>query len=242
MRTIKIRIMPAHPVEIIISELKNNEILSQFTKEELNILNSEVKEVTYTKGDEIIHEGQKPTGIYGILDGTAKLYQNGFNGKEQILRFVKQGDIVGYRSLLGGEAFAASCTVLDNKLTAIYIPEIIFNSLLRISSKVSFDILKKISLDLGEAGKTITLLAQKTVRERLAEILLLLEKKLGIDPEGFINISLTREEMANLIGTATESAIRLISEFKADHLIEVCGRKIKILDHKMLTRLGHVHL
>jgi CRP-like cAMP-binding protein len=84
--------------------------------------------------------------------------------------------------------------------------------------------------------------AQKTVRERLAEILLLLEQKLGVDPEGFIKISLTREEIANIIGTATESAIRLISEFKQDSLIEVDGRNIKILNHDKLMKLGHVVL
>lgn len=234
--------MYSDSVELIISELKNNDVLKEFSQDEIKILNNEIIEVTYHKGQEIIHEGCKPTGIYGILKGTAKLYQNGFNGKEQILRFVKRGDIIGYRSLLCGESFSASCTSIDDELVAIYIPEIIFNKLLKVSSKVSFDILKKISLDLGEAGKTITLLAQKTVRERLAEVLLFLEKKLGVDQEGFINITLTREEMANLIGTATESAIRLISEFKGDKLIKVSGRKIKILDHKMLTRLGHVTL
>jgi CRP-like cAMP-binding protein len=65
---------------------------------------------------------------------------------------------------------------------------------------------------------------------------------LGVDPEGFIKISLTREEIANIIGTATESAIRLISEFKQDSLIEVDGRNIKILNHDKLMKLGHVVL
>ena len=72
------------------------------------------------------------------------------------------------------------------------------------------------------------------MRERLAEVLLLLEQKLGTDPEGFIKISLTREEIANLVGTATESAIRLISEFKQDELISVDGRNIRILNHDKL--------
>ena len=95
---------------------------------------------------------------------------------------------------------------------------------------------------MGESSNTITFLAQKTVRERLAEVLLLLEQKLGTDPEGFIKISLTREEIANLIGTATESAIRLISEFKQDNYIEVEGRNLKILNHEKLRKLGHVVL
>ncbi|MCT6868429.1 Crp/Fnr family transcriptional regulator [Apibacter sp.] len=232
-------IMPKNSVDLIISELKNKEILSKFTKDECNILDKEMKEIRYEKGQEIIHEGYKPTGIYGILSGTGKIYKRGFNGKEQILRFVKKGEIVGYRSLLGGETFSASCTVIDD-ITAVYIPEIIFHRLLEVSSKVAFDVLKKISQHLGEAGKTITLLAQNTVRERLAVILLFLEKKLDVDHEGFIKINLTREEMANLIGTATESAIRLISEFKNDELIEVEGRRIKIINHQKLSRLGHV--
>lgn len=100
--------------------------------------------------------------------------------------------------------------------------------------------LQKFAYELGESSNTITFLAQKTVRERLAEVLLLLEQKLGADPEGFIKISLTREEIANLIGTATESAIRLISEFKQDQLIETEGRNIKILNHEKLMKLGHV--
>ena len=75
---------------------------------------------------------------------------------------------------------------------------------------------------------------ENSSRERLAEVLLLLEQKLGTDPEGFIKISLTREEIANLVGTATESAIRLISEFKQDELISVDGRNIRILNHDKL--------
>jgi len=102
--------------------------------------------------------------------------------------------------------------------------------------------LQKIAYELGEASKTIAFLAQKTVRERLAEVLLLLEQKLGTDPEGFIKISLTREEIANLVGTATESAIRLISEFKQDELISVDGRNIRILNHDKLKKLGHVSI
>ena len=84
--------------------------------------------------------------------------------------------------------------------------------------------------------------AQKTVRERLAEVLLLLEQKLGTDPEGFIKISLTREEIANLVGTATESAIRLISEFKQDELISVDGRNIRILNHDKLKIGTRIYL
>lgn len=219
---------------------ENPEILKHFSKEELSELSHEKKLITFKKGEFIIEEGAIPKGVYYIDKGTAKMFKLGFNGKEQILRFIKTGDIIGYRSILSNQPYGASATAMEDT-EACFIPEKFFLKVLEHHPKLAFDVLRRIAVDLGESAQTITFLAQKTVRERLAEVLLLLEKKLGTDKDGFIKISLTREEMANLIGTATESAIRLISEFKTDHLIEVEGRKIKILDHQKLIKLGHVN-
>ncbi|HFK5506139.1 Crp/Fnr family transcriptional regulator [Elizabethkingia anophelis] len=193
------------------------------------------------KGDTIFDEGDFPQGVYFIDRGTVKLSKSGFFKKEQILRFCVEGDLVGYRSLLCDEPFGATAEAMeDAEIT--FLPAETFNHLLEADPKLSYAMLQKIAYELGEASKTITFLAQKTVRERLAEVLLLLEQKLGTDPEGFIKISLTREEIANLVGTATESAIRLISEFKQDELISVDGRNIKILNHDKLKKLGHVSI
>ncbi len=224
----------------IYKEFENENIRKHFSKEELQDLEEGMQEIKLQKGDTIIEEESRPQGVYYVKSGTAKLYKVGFNGKEQILRFAKEGDIIGYRSLLCDEKFSASATALED-MEIMYIPEYFFHKLLEVSPRLAFDMLKRIAHELGEAGRTITILAQKTVRERLAEVLILLEQKLGTDENGFINISLTREEMANLIGTATESAIRLISEFKTDEYIEVEGRKIKILDHQKLNKLAHVN-
>jgi CRP-like cAMP-binding protein len=170
-----------------------------------------------------------------------KLSKSGVYGKEQILRFVKEGDLIGYRSLLCGEDFQASAEAMSD-IEVTFVPADIFMHLLEVDTKLCFVMLQMIAFELGESSNTVTFLAQKTVRERLAEILLLLEQKLGTNPEGFIQISLTREEIANIIGTATESAIRLISEFKNDSLIEVEGRNIKIINHEKLRKVGHVTL
>lgn len=227
-------------IQNICELFENQEILKNFTKEELTELSHEKRIISYKKGDIIIEEGATPKGIYYMDKGTAKMSKLGFNGKEQILKFAKKGDIVGYRSILSKQPFGASAIAMENT-EVCFIPEKFFLRVLEFHPKLAFDVLRRISEDLGDSAQTITFLAQKTVRERLAEVLLLLEKKLGTDKEEFINISLTREEMANLIGTATESAIRLISEFKADELIEVDGRRIKILDHQKLIKLGHVY-
>ena len=93
---------------------------------------------------------------------------------------------------------------------------------------------------MGEANSFITDIAQKTVRERLAEVLLFLVNDFGLDNDNFLNISLTREELANIVGTATESVIRLLSEFKSDKLVELNGRKIRILNTKGLEKISNV--
>ncbi|KEY18225.1 Crp/Fnr family transcriptional regulator [Kaistella antarctica] len=193
----------------------------------------------FNKGGIIFEDGEVPNGVYFLNRGTAKLSKQGVYGKDQILRFIKEGDLIGYRSILCGEDFQAEAEAMT-EVEATFLPADLFLQLLEVAPKFSFVMLQKIAFELGESSNTVTFLAQKTVRERLAEILLLLEQKLGTDPEGFIKISLTREEIANIIGTATESAIRLISEFKQDKLIEVEGRNIKILNHEKLIRLGHV--
>ena len=193
----------------------------------------------FNKGGIIFEDGEVPNGVYFLNRGTAKLSKQGVYGKDQILRFIKEGDLIGYRSILCGEDFQAEAEAMT-EVEATFLPADLFLQFLEVAPKFSFVMLQKIAFELGESSNTVTFLAQKTVRERLAEILLLLEQKLGTDPEGFIKISLTREEIANIIGTATESAIRLISEFKQDKLIEVEGRNIKILNHEKLIRLGHV--
>ena len=95
--------------------------------------------------------------------------------------------------------------------------------------------------ELGEANTYITDIAQKTVRERLAEILIHLKNDFGLDDNNILQISLTREELANIVGTATESVIRLLSEFKQDKFINLNGRKITILDESSLIRIGNLY-
>jgi CRP-like cAMP-binding protein len=94
--------------------------------------------------------------------------------------------------------------------------------------------------ELGEANSYITDIAQKTVRERLAEVLIHLVNDFGLDEQKYLNISLTREELANIVGTATESVIRLLSEFKTDKLVELNARKIKIISIKGLEKISNV--
>ena len=184
---------------------------------------------TYKRGSIIYQEGNRMTGFYCVQKGIVKIFKTGFDGKEQIIRFAKPGDIIGYRSVMSNEPACTSTEVLQ-ECTLCHIPSDILMELVKTNGNFAVELMKLTCKELGEANSYITDIAQKTVKERLAEILILLYEEFGINDEGVLNISLTREELSNIVGTATESIIRLLSEYKNDHLIELNGRKIKILD------------
>ncbi len=221
------------------SSLHLHPIFFHLTQEEMELVNYE-KECNYFKRGEILyHEGRRMTGYYCVNKGIVKIYKTGIDGKEQIIAFAQKGDILGYRSILSNENACTTSKVIEDSVLC-FIPAHLLLELVKNNSEFSFDIMKLTCQELGEANSYITDLAQKTVRERLAEILVLLKDKFDLAADGTLQISLTREELANIVGTATESVIRLLSEFKSDGMIDLNGRKIKILDVQGLTKLGNL--
>ncbi|NVK28899.1 MAG: Crp/Fnr family transcriptional regulator [Flavobacteriia bacterium] len=219
---------------------KHLSLFKDLTSDEVEELNNVKACTSFRKGQILMSEGSRPNGVFCIHSGKAKLHRLGQNGKDQIIRFAVNGDLIGYRSLLSEEPLSATVEALED-VHACYIPKQVLFSFLEKNPKFSLNILRMACHELGEAGKLITDIAQKSVRERLAEVLLMLKAQFGINEEtGAIDISLTREEIANMVGTATESVIRLISEFKGDGLIEVKGRNITILNESQLVRVGKV--
>lgn len=186
-----------------------------------------------------MHEGARPQGVYCLHRGKVKLFTLGTEGKEQIIRFVTKGDLIGYRSILSDEPISASAEALEDTF-ACYIPKSSFFKVIEDNPKFSLNLLKLSCHELGEAGKMITSLAQKNVKERLAEILLILNTTFGVDEEGYIDINLTREEIANMVGTATESVIRLISELRKEGYIRSKGKRIAVEDRSALRQMASV--
>jgi len=214
---------------------------------DLNSLQSvqgdELKSVTrskttlhFKKGEVIFSEGASLKGVYCLRNGKCKLTKLAPNGKEQIVRFISKGELVGHRSVISNSVAHLTVTALE-EMDVCFIPKQEILELFKKNSEFSMGITKSLADDLDEANSSIANMAQKNVRERLAESLLFFEKIFGVDNEGFIAVSLTREEIANAIGTATESTIRLLSGFKKEGFILLSGKKIKLLDKVKLQHL-----
>lgn len=219
--------------------LESGSIFKYLSPDEIEALNFQKDFRQYKRGDILYQEGNRISGFFCINNGIIKVFKTGFDGKEQIIRFAKKGDIIAYRSVLSNELACTSAKVIED-CKVCFIPSEILTSFIKTNPAYALELLKLACHELGEANSFITDIAQKTVRERLAEILLLLVNDFGMDNEQFLNISLTREELANIVGTATESVIRLLSEFKSDKLVELNGRKIKILNTRGLEKISNV--
>jgi len=215
-------------------------IFAGLPSDDLKNISTSKRCVYFKKGQELFHEGVNANGIYCIYTGKLKFARIGVEGKEQIIRFGKKGDIVGYRSLLSRETVSANVIAL-NDVVACYIPKDIIVKMISKDALFTSQLLMKACHELGEAGKFITNLAQKSVRERLAEVLLILHTTFDVDDLGFIDVNLKREEIASVVGTATETVIRFLSEFKADGNIELNGSRIKLLNLNKLADIGSVY-
>jgi len=220
--------------------LRSNSLFSHLTEEELIILEEEKRCNFHKRGTVLYHEGTRINGFYCINKGIVKLYKTGVEGKDQIIKFAKKEDIIGYRSILSNELACTTAKVIEDS-TLCYIPSDVLINLVRNNQKFSMELIQLACKELGDANNFLTDIAQKTVRERLAEILVILKQDFELDNEGTLQISLTREELANMVGTATESVIRLLSEFKSDKLIDINGRKIKILNLQGLIKIGNIY-
>ncbi|RXQ95088.1 Crp/Fnr family transcriptional regulator [Ancylomarina salipaludis] len=208
--------------------------------DQMNLLFWEEECELLKRGKVIYAEGDSARGCYFVYSGVLKVFKTGLEGKEQIIRFAKSGDIIGFRSALSQEPACTSSKVIEDAIVC-FIPSDTLTKLIQQNPEFSLELIKMTCKELGEANSYITDIAQKSVRERLAEVLIQLMETFGLAQDNSLQISLTREELANMVGTATESVIRLLSEFKNDRLIEIQGRKIKIVDVRSLKRVGGVY-
>ena len=210
--------------------------LKALNKEELLRMAECKTSYTIKKGEPIFEEGDVTNGIYCIKDGVCKLSKLSDNGKDQIVKLVKKGELLGQRSLISEESTNLSAIAIED-MQVCFIPKQEILQFFNENNQFSLNMMKSVCGDLKDADDNMVNLAQKTVKQRLAEILLKLETDFGINDDGSLKIQLSREEIAGMIGTATESCIRLLSEFNKEGWISLQGKKITITNKKELQRM-----
>ena len=187
------------------------------------------------KGEPIFEEGENVNGIFCIKDGVCKLSKLSPNGKDQIVKLISKGELLGQRSMISDEPVNLSAIALED-MEVCFIPKTEIMGLFTQNNNFSMNVMKTICGDLKEAEDHMVNMAQKTVKERLAETLLYLKDTFGTNIDQSLKIQLSREELASMIGTATESCIRLLSDFNKNGLIEIKGKKIYLKDVQKLKR------
>lgn len=189
------------------------------------------------KGEVLFEEGDHINGVFCISDGICKVSKMSSNGRDQIIHLVHKGDILGERSLINDEVANLKATAI-NDMEVCFIPREEIIKDLQKNPEFSMNVLKDLANSLKSADNVIVDMAQKTVKQRLAEMLINLEEKFGHDLNNILNIHLSREDIANIIGTATESAIRLLSEFKKEGVISLKGKNITLVDTLKLKKIA----
>lgn len=196
------------------------------------------RKMVYEKGESIFTEGSKPSGVFCLKKGKIKIHKTGSHKREQILRFAREGQLLGTRALIRNEYFTSSATAIEDSVLC-FISKHEFLSKLKSDKSLKSYVLGNLSNNLKIAEDKITQLSFSSGRQRLAVIILRLIEVYGFEEDGrTVAIELTREEMANLIGAANETTIRLLSTFRREKLIALNGRKLTVLKSSALAELA----
>jgi len=215
---------------------KSDSVIANLPQDELVTLTANMTTQVYNKGEIIFREGAFATGIFFMQEGKAKKYKVDKDGKEQIIYVVNTGEIMGYHALLAEERYPDSAAALENSEIA-FIPKEDFFEVLQKSKILPQRLLKTLSHEYFVLANSIALFAQRSVRERFAIQLVLMREKYkeNFTPGMAVEINMSREDLASLVGTARENILRILKDFKEEGILETRGRKVIIKDiHKLL--------
>lgn len=193
----------------------------------------------FKRGQTIFNEGAYPSGIFFVKTGKIKKFKTLNSGKEQIIYLCSEGEMIGYAAFLGEERYHDSAaTITDSSIGFISQEKLV--RLLDRHQELSKLLVKKLSHEFGVMVNFIATFTKKSVRERVALTLLILNENFrqnkNVSDE--IEIELTREDFANIVGIAIETLVRILGNFQQEGLIRKKGRKIIVLDHLSLFKIA----
>jgi CRP-like cAMP-binding protein len=209
--------------------------------EELDFIAGSKVSQSYQKGQRIFYEGSPALGLHCVNQGKIKVTKSSGDGKEQIVNLAKGGDMLGFQSVLTETRYSTSAVALEDCVVC-FIPRADFFRVWQSNVQFSTSLMQMMARALGAAEVQMLHLAYKPVRERLAGALLLLARtfRKGDDATHF-SMSISREDLASLVGTAKETAIRLLSEFKEAGIIASRGSEVTILNIGELSQIAALY-
>lgn len=220
----------------------SDSILEGLPKDDLALLNNNMVTHPYKKGEILFREGSYPTGIYYIKKGKAKKYKTDKEGKEQIFYVCREGELLGYHALISEEKYTDTSATIEESVIS-FIPKDDFLKAIQLSSVLTNRLLKCMSHEFGVLVNGLAVFAQRTVRERLALSLILLRDKYKKENQENkpVELDLSRDDLAKFVGTARETLVRLLRDFKEDGLIETNGRKIILKKPLEISKIANLY-
>lgn len=203
---------------------------------EFNKLSENKKVRTYHKKEIIFYEGDFANATFFVSSGKVRTYKINDDAKEYSIDLYGPGDFIGYLSILEGEEFKVSAEAMEDS-EILKIPKEDFTDLLFKNRDVSNSFIKMLARNVLEKEEKLLSLAYDSVRKRVADALVVLQKKYNEKESEIFAISISRNELASMVGTSPETVIRTLSDFKEEKLIEVKGSKITIVKPNELAHL-----
>ena len=187
----------------------------------------------FKKGEVIFNEGEIVKGIYFVYTGTVKVHKQWGSEKELIIRFARQGSIFGHRGMGMDPHYPITATAIS-PVKACYFDLHFFQTSLKINQGLLYGLLLFFADELQESERKMRNFAHMPVKGRVAQALLQLRDQFGTSPEGHIELTLSRQDLASLVGASYETVFRFINELAREDLIALDGKQIAILDAERL--------
>lgn len=230
--------MDDNKISCLICSKRSNSLLSVLNNEELKILDKDRYIVSYKSGEIICKEGHKPLGLICLNKGKVKMVRTGLKGIEQIIGLKKPFDFIELRALMVGNPCLSSSVALEDS-TICVIDKKEFFKLVENNKRLAFKIIRLFALDLIKSDNHFVSITQKHIRARLAEALLIINNIYGTNPRtGMLNVSLKRSDLAGIANMTTSNAIRILSSFNKEQLVDVNRRDIKIINFEKLKKIS----
>ena len=214
-----------------------DELYSEASKyKDLSELSTDRKVTTLKKKQIIYSEGDEPIKFYFLKAGKIKTYNTNRDGKEFVTGLYNEGDFFGHIAIIENTDYQETAEALE-ECQIVGIPKHDFMELISKNQQVANKFIKMLANSIADKERYLLGMAYNSLRKRVADGLLLLQKKYKNSEDERFTMKISRDDLASIVGTATESLIRTLSEFKSDKLIEISGSEITIIDEKKLANL-----